>query len=199
MLGQSLPIVSVATSGQNHVLPGQSVVYTQVTPACNAANSLAIKADVMSACNAANCLAIKANMQHLLHLLQLQASPFGASIGLVHGVFALAYTPGPETKPWDELMGYPTVSGITKVKSTTFADHKGSSGCGVSGAWFGSRKNEKKSNSEDYACQVRLRAFRRGSLASWLRSIPSSVMTSSQVNCPGKVWTAGHEGVCMAC
>ncbi len=64
-------------------------------------------------------------------MLALQASPFGASIGLVHGVFALAFSPGPEEKPWDELKGYATVKGITHVRGTTFADFKGSDGCGV--------------------------------------------------------------------
>lgn len=62
----------------------------------------------------------------------MQAAPFGPTIGFVGGVFAMEYSPGPETKPWDELMGYQTVKGITRVSNTTFADFKGSSGCGVS-------------------------------------------------------------------
>jgi hypothetical protein len=62
----------------------------------------------------------------------VQASPYGPSIGLVHGVFGLKFSPGPEPKPWDTLKGYSTVNGITKVKGTTFADFEGSSGCGVS-------------------------------------------------------------------
>lgn len=64
-------------------------------------------------------------------MMNLQASPFGASIGLVHSVFAMKFTPGPETKPYDDVEGYATVKGITRVRGTTFADFKGSNGCGV--------------------------------------------------------------------
>ena len=64
----------------------------------------------------------------------LQGSPFGASVGLVHAVFAMAFSPGPEPKPWDTLKGYSTVHGMTRVKGTTFADFMGSAGCGVSGS-----------------------------------------------------------------
>jgi len=62
-----------------------------------------------------------------------QASPFDASIALVHGVFAMAFSPGPEKKPYDKLKGYATVNGITNIVNSTFADFGGSgSGCGVS-------------------------------------------------------------------
>ncbi len=62
-----------------------------------------------------------------------QVPPFGASIALVHGVFAMDFVPGPERYPYDELKGYATVNGITNVLNSTFADFGGSgSGCGVS-------------------------------------------------------------------
>ncbi len=34
-----------------------------------------------------------------------QASPFGESYGFLGATFAQAFTPGPEKKPWDGLMG----------------------------------------------------------------------------------------------
>ena len=44
--------------------------------------------------------------------------------------FAMAFTPGPEQKAWDGLMGYPTVLGRARITGTAFEDFFGEDGCG---------------------------------------------------------------------
>lgn len=56
-------------------------------------------------------------------------------LGIVGAVFALGYTPGPEKKPWDTLMGYPTVYGRMDTKGVMLANFGGASGCGGVGAY----------------------------------------------------------------
>lgn len=46
-------------------------------------------------------------------------------VGAVGAVFALAYTPGPDHKPWDDLKGYNIVQGRTDYYNTTFANFYG--------------------------------------------------------------------------
>eukprot|EP00798_Chlamydomonas_sp_ICE-L_P004619 gene4619-14814_t len=55
---------------------------------------------------------------------------FTPSVGFVGATFAQGYATGPEKKPYDALMGYPTVGGIVKVNGTTFAEFKGATGTG---------------------------------------------------------------------
>lgn len=64
-----------------------------------------------------------------------QLAPYTSSLGLVGANFALSYTPGPEHKPWDGLMGYPIVYGRTVVSGVTFADFGGDAACGGVGAY----------------------------------------------------------------
>ena len=54
----------------------------------------------------------------------------GPSYGLVSATFAMAFTPGPEQKPWDGLMGYSTVLGRARITGTAFEDFYGEDGCG---------------------------------------------------------------------
>ena len=54
----------------------------------------------------------------------------GPTYGLVSATFAMSFAPGPEHKPWDMLMGYPTVLGRARIKGVTFADFYGEDGCG---------------------------------------------------------------------
>lgn len=46
-------------------------------------------------------------------------------VGAVGAVFALAYSPGPDHKPWDSLKGYNIVHGRTTYVDTTFANFGG--------------------------------------------------------------------------
>ena len=61
-----------------------------------------------------------------------QMSPFTPAMGLLSSAFAIGFTPGPERKAWDQLMGYPLILGIARHSSTTFADFQvGGVGRGV--------------------------------------------------------------------
>lgn len=52
-------------------------------------------------------------------------SPFTPSTGLLGSVFAMKFTPGPDTYPWDGLKGYALIHGITRVSGATFANFDG--------------------------------------------------------------------------
>ena len=56
-----------------------------------------------------------------------QVSPFTPARGLVSAAFAIMFTPGPDKKPWDGLMGYPMIQGIARHWNITFADFQGPS------------------------------------------------------------------------
>ena len=58
------------------------------------------------------------------YLRNMAAEP-GASVGAIGAVFALAFTPGPEQKPWDGLKGYNIVHGKTDFVNATFANFGG--------------------------------------------------------------------------
>ena len=64
-----------------------------------------------------------------------QRKPFAPSRGIVGAVFALSYAPGPEKKPWDKLMGYPTVHGRMDTENVVLANFGGSAACGGVGAY----------------------------------------------------------------
>lgn len=64
-----------------------------------------------------------------------QRSPFSPALGLVGAVFALSFSPGPEKKPWDKLMGYPTVHGRMDVRNVHLANFDGAAACGGVGAY----------------------------------------------------------------
>lgn len=64
-----------------------------------------------------------------------KASPFSPALGLIGAVFALAYAPGPEKKPWDKVMGYPMVHGRMDVHNVHLANFGGDGACGGVGAY----------------------------------------------------------------
>lgn len=45
--------------------------------------------------------------------------------------FGLGYTPGPEKKPWDGIMGYPTIHGRMDVMNSSFVNFDGLNECGA--------------------------------------------------------------------
>lgn len=62
-------------------------------------------------------------------------SPFRRSVGLTPAVFALGFSPGPEPKPWDNIMGYPRVFGRTDVNNVEFSNYGGAAACGGAGSY----------------------------------------------------------------
>ena len=63
-----------------------------------------------------------------------KVAPFTPALGIKGSMFAMAFTPGPEKKPWDKMMGYAMVHGKFSVSGVTIADFLGPAGCGGSGA-----------------------------------------------------------------
>ncbi|KAG2496270.1 hypothetical protein HYH03_005503 [Edaphochlamys debaryana] len=64
-----------------------------------------------------------------------KATPFTPAVGIQSAMFALAYTPGPEKKPYDKPMGYATVHGRFDFSGLTMADFAGANGCGGVGSY----------------------------------------------------------------
>jgi hypothetical protein len=64
-----------------------------------------------------------------------RAMPFTPMLGIVGAVFALAYTPGPEKKPWDMLMGYPMLLGRMDTEGVMLANFGGATACGGVGGY----------------------------------------------------------------
>ncbi len=60
--------------------------------------------------------------------------PSGPRLGLVAATFALGFTLGPETDPWDGVRGYPLVYGSMQVAGVTVADFAGPDACSHVGA-----------------------------------------------------------------
>lgn len=56
-------------------------------------------------------------------------SPFTPAKGLLGSVFAMKFTPGPETYPWDGLKGYALNLGVTRVTNASFNGFYGKAGC----------------------------------------------------------------------
>jgi len=71
------------------------------------------------------------------------SSSYTPAVGLVGALFTLVFTSGPEKKPWDVNMGYPTILGVTRVNNFMFAEFQGEQGCysaasgAEPGAWVG--------------------------------------------------------------
>ncbi|KXZ47885.1 hypothetical protein GPECTOR_32g498 [Gonium pectorale] len=61
--------------------------------------------------------------------------PFTPAVGLLSSSFAIEFTKGPETKPWDAAHGYQTVLGRMHIYGTTFADWQGAFSCGGPQGW----------------------------------------------------------------
>lgn len=57
------------------------------------------------------------------------SSLYTPAMGIVSSTFAMAFTAGPEKKPWDGIKGFPTIHGLMNVTGTTLADFAGASGC----------------------------------------------------------------------
>ena len=57
-------------------------------------------------------------------------SAFGPQYGLVSSTFALGFSDLPEKKPWDKVMGYQLIHGLTHVDSNIFINYNGVDACG---------------------------------------------------------------------
>lgn len=59
--------------------------------------------------------------------------PTQDTVGIISAAFARSFSPGPDKKPWDSVMGYPIVHGYLNISKTHAFNFAGSSGdfCGI--------------------------------------------------------------------